>query len=117
MELCELYTSIGVDYDEVAAFFRKEDRLRRYLVEAAADPAFAALDRAMETGSYDEAFRAAHTIKGMCMNLMLKPLTSVAVDLVETLRGGQPDPDEAAGRYRAFKEVSDAVMPCIGGLS
>lgn len=117
MQVQEFYQAIGVDYDEVQAFFRKEDRLKRYLVQTVDDPAFPALDEAMEGGNYDEAFRAAHTIKGMSLNLLLKPLTAVAVDLVETLRGGQPEPVEAEGRYRAFKEVSDKVASYVRSLS
>lgn len=117
MGLRELYAAIGVDYDEVIAFFRKEDRLQCYLIEAAQDPAFAALDEAMANRSYDEAFRAAHTIKGMSMNLMLKPMTASAVDLVETLRDGNPDDAEALARYQAFKKVSDQVVSLVGDLS
>lgn len=117
MELRELYAAIGVDYDEVIAFFRKEDRLQAYLVEAVEDPAFSALDEAMDSRSYDEAFRAAHTIKGMSMNLMVKPMTAAAVDLVETLRDGNPDDAEALARYHDFKTVSDRVISLVRNLS
>lgn len=117
MQVCELYQAIGVDYDEVLAFFRREDRLQRYLVQTMDDPAFSSLDEAMAHGDYDTAFRAAHTIKGMSLNLLLKPMTTVVVDLVETLRGGQPDPDEAVARYQAFKKVSDEVASYVRSLS
>lgn len=116
MQVHEFYQAIGVDFDEVRAFFRKEERLKRYLAQTMDDPAFPALDEAMKNEAFDEAFRAAHTIKGMSLNLMIKPMTDVAVDLVETLRGGQPDPVEAAERYRAFKKVSDEVAGYVRSI-
>lgn len=116
VQVHEFYQAIGVDFDEVRAFFRKEDRLKRYLVQTMDDPAFPSLDEAMKNAAYDEAFRAAHTIKGMSLNLMIKPMTDVTVDLVETLRGGEPDPAEATERYRAFKSVSDEVASYVRSL-
>lgn len=117
MILRELYESRGVDYDEVLALLRKEDRIKLYLVQTVEDPSFASLAAAMERRDYEEAFRAAHTVKGMCMNLMLEPLTESAVSLVECLRGGSPDPNEAARLFAELEALSDALVRDVRSLA
>ena len=47
-----------------------------------------------------EAFRAAHTLKGVCQNLGFSNLYAPAVTLTETLRAGQLD-----GTAEQFAEV------------
>lgn len=43
---------------------------------------------AMETGDVETAFRAAHTLKGICANLGFKSLFEVSYDITEALRAG-----------------------------
>lgn len=119
MDVRSLYQAIGVDFDDVLALLRKEDRVKLYLVQTMGDPAFAALDEAMAGGDYEAAFRAAHTIKGMGMNLMLKPMTEAAIELVECLRGGLDAGDEerADALYRQLKESCDYLAALVGDLT
>ncbi len=119
MDVRDLYTTIGVDFDDVLALLRKEDRVKTYLVQTMEEPAFAELDRAMASREYDSAFRAAHTIKGMGMNLMLEPMTAAAVDLVECLRNGvaPEDEDTAAMLYTRLKEQCDLLASLVRELS
>lgn len=99
MDVRSVYEALEVDFSEVLVLLRKEDRVAMYLELTMSDPAFATLDDAMAHSDWDTAFRAAHTIKGMAMNLVLKPLSDAAIDLVECLRGGLPDEGEARQLY------------------
>ena len=45
-----------------------EAMLRRFLGKFPADPSFDALEQALAASDREVAFRAAHTIKGLCLN-------------------------------------------------
>ena len=52
----------------------------------------------MENGNYEDAFRSAHTLKGVCQNLSFDRLYEVSNELTELLRdrtGAQPGISEA----------------------
>lgn len=117
MDVRGLYESLGVNFDDVLALLRKEERIKLYLVQTMDDPSFADLSAAMASGDYEVAFRAAHTIKGMAANLMLKPLLDNAVPLVECLRGGQPDPAEALRLYEALEANRCEVAQLVKALA
>ena len=119
MDVRAVYENIGVDFADVLALLRKEERIKAYLVQTMDDPAFAALDSAMEQGDHEAAFRAAHTIKGMSMNLMLKPMTETAVELVECLRDGlAPGEEERAhALYRQLKASCEHLTALVGELA
>ena len=55
----------------------------------------------MEAEDYAEAFRAAHTIKGVCQNLSFLALGDSSSELCEALRGGHtPEADSLVKRTR-----------------
>lgn len=50
------------------------------------DEAFSQLDDALGCGDYEQAFEAAHTLKGVAGNMGLTPLYHAICDIVESLR-------------------------------
>ena len=82
------------------------------------DGSYDLLCRSLEEKNYEEAFRAAHTIKGVCQNLSIDKLQASSSRLCEALRNGYtPEADalaeETAEDYRqtvaairAFQEAS-----------
>ena len=69
MTLQECYSALGGDYDEAAGRLRSDRLIQKILLKFPADPSYDLLVRSMESQEYGEAFRAAHTIKGVCQNL------------------------------------------------
>lgn len=114
MTLQELYTAIDVDYDMVISRLRKEERILKYLRQAMTDPAFTQLTQAMQAQDYEELFRAAHTIKGMCLNLDMKPLADAAILLVEQLRQGKTE--NAQQLYQTLMQQYDRMQQLIAQL-
>ena len=57
----------------------------------AEEEGFATLDTCIATGAYDEAFDAAHTLKGVAANLGLTPIFMPVSNLVEALRAQKYD--------------------------
>ena len=100
MTLEECYTAMGANYQDVLKRFYKSDMIRRFVKMFLQDDSFRLLTDAMAKQDVKEAFRAAHTLKGVCQNLGFSNLYAPAVTLTETLRAGQLD-----GTAEQFAEV------------
>ena len=110
MGMRELYDAIGVEYDDVLALLRREDRIELYFTQMMDDPSFGELERTMEERDYPAAFRAAHTIKGMCVNLMIEPLAKASIALVECLRSDPVDEAEATSLYAQVRNEHNLLL-------
>lgn len=84
----ECYERIGGDYEDVRRRFRDDARIRRFAVMFLKDESLEDLGRAMAAGNCEEAFRAAHTLKGVCLNLGFKRLYESSNAITEALRAG-----------------------------
>lgn len=90
MKLEECYLTLGGDLEEVLERLKKEERIRRLIKKIPEDATMQQLREALEGKDYEEAFRYAHNLKGMCANLGLVNLGRAAGVLTECLRGGVP---------------------------
>lgn len=107
----EFYDSIGADYDNVLARFGSEKMITKFAKRFADDKTFQDLCAAVENGNAQEAFRMAHTLKGICSNLGFDGLYRASYDLTEDLRGGELSGYEQDYKRvcESYKVVSDAV--------
>lgn len=79
----------GVPYDEVMErFVNDESFYFDYLHQFTRDGYIALLEQALAQKKPEEAFKAAHTLKGLMANLGLLPLVDEISPLVEVLRAG-----------------------------
>lgn len=102
MTLQECYAALEGDYDEVMGRLRSENLVRKFVLKFLDDPSYELLCNSMEEQNYEEAFRAAHTLKGVGQNLSFNKLYSSSAQLCEALRGGfHPE-------ATALKEQTDA---------
>lgn len=90
MTLQEFYAVVGGDHNEAVGRMMGEAMLRRFLAKFPGDPSFSALEQALAAGDREEAFRAAHTIKGLCLNLGLERLRVSSETFTEALRHEMP---------------------------
>lgn len=90
MDLQNFYKAIGVNYNTVLRRLRREDLIEKYLKLFLKDQTFVLLAEAKENGDYQQLFGAAHTIKGLALNLELSPLADAASSLTEYLRNDTP---------------------------
>ena len=74
MTLQECYTALGGDYDEVLGRLRSESLVQKFVLKFPADPSYDMLQTALAAQDWAEAFRGAHTIKGVCQNLSFTTL-------------------------------------------
>lgn len=69
-------------------FLNNEELLLSFLKKLSEDSSFHLYAAAMKEKRYEDAFKAAHTLKGLCGNLSLDGLFEVVSKEVEFLRGG-----------------------------
>ena len=88
MTLQNCYDAFGGDYADVSARLRSDRLIQKFILKYLDDQSFHLLCTAMAEKDYEEAFRAAHTIKGLCQNLSFTPLLDSSSRLSDALRHG-----------------------------
>ncbi len=111
MTLQECYTAMGGNYEDVIGRLRAERLVQKFVLKFPGDGSFDLLCRSMETEDYAEAFRAAHTIKGVCQNLSFSKLQDSSGRLCEALRNGYtPEADGLFDETKAdYRRTVDAI--------
>ncbi len=90
MQLTDFYLMVHGDYDEVKGRLMTDERILKYLRKFPCMDDYENLEKALEAGQWQDAFRFSHNLKGMCMNLGLQSLYEPSCELCENLRGGSP---------------------------
>jgi HPt (histidine-containing phosphotransfer) domain-containing protein len=82
----ECYDAMGGDYSEILGRMGNDERIIKFLGKFLNDPSYEQLCRAMEVKNIPDAFRAAHTMKGVCKNLSITNLANSSSILADLLR-------------------------------
>lgn len=116
MTVKECYDAMGGDYEDVMRRLRTDERVKKFLLKILDDKTFGLLTQSMEERNMDEAFRAAHTLKGVCQNLSLTRLFESSNRLSEQLRGNREYSPELEEMVAKIKEDYDLTIASITGL-
>lgn len=87
MTIRECYDELGSDFDKVLSRLVSDALVKKFALKLLDDPSFGQLKAALADGDAETAFRMAHTLKGICLNLGLDNLFTPSQDLTEKLRG------------------------------
>ena len=90
MTIQECYEAIGGNYEDVLRRLRSEALIRKFTLKFLEDQSYPLLKQALGDNNYEEAFRGAHTLKGVCQNLSFDRLYEVSSELTELLRDPEP---------------------------
>lgn len=113
MTVEECYEVIKGDYADVVSRLRTDERIKKFLRKAMNDTSFVALCNAVDAKNAEDAFRAAHTLKGICLNLSLTNLGYSATVLTEALRDKQTLPPDLEPMLKQVKKDYALTMACI----
>ena len=114
MTIQECYKEMGADYDEVFHRLPRESMVRKFALMFLNDDSYPKLEQSLKEGNAQEAFRAAHTLKGVCQNLGFTNLYQPAYELTEVLRAGTL---EGSGEWFArVTEQYNITMDAIRGV-
>ena len=86
MTIQECYEAIGGNYEDVLGRLRSEALIRKFTLKFLEDQSYPQLKLALKNRNYEDAFRSAHTLKGVCQNLSFDRLYEVSHELTELLR-------------------------------
>lgn len=118
MTLQECYIALDGDFDDVKSRLPTDRMVQKFVLKFLDDQSYQLLCSSMESGNYSEAFRASHTIKGVCQNLSFTRLQESSEQLTEALRDG-PSPEAPAlfERVKAdYQKTADAIRAFQEGL-
>lgn len=88
MTIRECYEAVGSNYDEVLGRLGSERLVSKFAAKFLDDKTFQELQKALQENDNPSAFRAAHTLKGICLNLGFAKLGEASSELTEMLRNG-----------------------------
>lgn len=111
MDLKECYAELGGDYHGVVARFHGEGLVKKFAFKFLGDGSYDLLCQSLEEKNYEEAFRAAHTLKGICQNLGFTRLYDSSSQLTEVLRFGWKE-----GAQELFEQVARDYQGTTGPL-
>lgn len=111
MTLQECYAAMGGNYESAVGRLRSERLVQKFILKFLDDGSYDLLCKSLEEENYAEAFRAAHTIKGVCQNLSIDKLQDSSSRLCEALRNGYtPEAGALAEEVRAdYSQTVDAI--------
>lgn len=111
MTLQDCYAALGGDYSDVSSRLPSERMIKKFVLKYPDDHSFDLLCTAMADKNYEEAFRAAHTIKGMCQNLSFSRLLDSSSRLSDALRNGwTPEADSLFELVKADHLATTAAI-------
>lgn len=103
----------GINYQEgLKRFAGKSALYEKYLLRFGQEPTFDQLKKAMAQEDYEEAFKAAHTMKGIVGNLSLNEFFELLKPFVEELRD-QSDIPSAKMHMSTLIEEHDKLVEAI----
>ena len=117
MTLHECYRAFGGDLQEVLLRLPSERLILKLLRKFPEDPSMAQLAAAIPAGDHETAFRCAHNMKGLCLNLGFPALLESSCALTEALRPGTPfREDTVSSLLEKTREDYETVCNAIAQL-
>lgn len=112
MTIKEFYLKAGGDCDDVLKRFGSEELVKHFIHKFKNDKSMEELRSALACSDPERAFRSAHTLKGVCLNLGFRNLYGAAYPLTEKLRTM-----DCAGCEEMLAEVEKRYSALISAIS
>lgn len=111
MTIEECYQKMGANYQDVIKRLPSVSMIEKFALKFREDTSFQELETALNEKQVDLAFRAAHTLKGVCMNLGFDHLYKPSFEITESLRASNLD--LALQQFDAVKEQYSKTIAAL----
>lgn len=111
MTVKEFYDEAGGGYEEMLAKFSSDATITMFLKILKKDKSYETLSAKLEEGDTEGAFAAAHTLKGVALNLNLTGVITPVVNVTEALRAG--DLESGKALFVSLKEAYTRVRNAL----
>lgn len=112
MTVIECYEQMQGSYKEVLERMGSEAMVLKYAKKFLLDESYRKLVAAMGAKDYEEAFKHAHNLKGVCLNLAFTGLCQSVAELCDALRSGEP----VAGVQEMLSRVDEEYVRVIAAI-
>lgn len=111
-EFKEQLKNAGVDVETgLKRFMNNESLYMKFLTKFLSEPTYEKLRDCIQDEDYQEAFRQAHTLKGVSANLSMTLLTEKVSELVELLRNCENASGEVAEKAKEYmNEITERYL-------
>lgn len=116
MNVKECFEILGADYEDALDRLMTDKRIAKYTLKFLDEPTFSNLKESMEKEDYEQAFKHAHSFKGVCLNISFTHLFNASYDLTESLRDGKRDIELAKSLYQTVKELYEKTINVISQI-
>ena len=117
MTIQECYQEMGGNYEEAVGRLMSERIVTKFALKFLNETSFETLRTTLADQNWEEAFRAAHTLKGVCLNLAFTRLARSVEAITEPLRPGQEDLRAASDIPALFAAVEADYQTTVAALS
>ena len=111
MDIKECYEAMHGDYEDIFSRLRNNALIIKLVKKFESDQSYAELKQGLADKDAEKAFRAAHTLKGVCLNLGFDELFEVSAELTEKLRERK-----TAGSEELFQKVSQKYQKTVTAI-
>ena len=115
MDIKECYEAMHGDYEDIFSRLRNNALIIKLVKKFESDQSYAELKQGLADKDVEKAFRAAHTLKGVCLNLGFTSLYKVSAELTEVLRGRETEGSDEL--YEQVKEQYTILTEAIQELT
>ena len=116
MLLKECYDSFGGSYEDVKSRISSDAIIQKFALRFLSEPSFDNLKVSLADENYEEAFRAAHSLKGVCANLSFMKLGASSSELTEELRGKNAQSVDKDLCMKLLEKVTEDYNEVIAAL-
>lgn len=117
MTLKELYALMGGNYDQAVKVMRSDRLIDRYVRRLGSSGVYEQLMEAARTNDTNGLYESSHAMKGVCANLGLGTLATLASDICEEFRPGNPRTMSDAEVDQKVQELSGLYQGVMDAIS
>ncbi|MGM9969425.1 MAG: Hpt domain-containing protein [Anaeroplasma sp.] len=114
MDIKDCYKKMGGSFEDIFSRLPKESLIEKFLFKFIDDESYDLLFKYMSLNNKNEAFKACHTLKGVCANLGFSLLLESCVRLTDELRTEADD--ISAYAYELFEDVKEKYKKTIDAI-
>ncbi len=114
MNIRDFYTAVGGNFDDMLNNLGKEERILKFVLKFPESRVLDKISDALNSKDYETAFREAHNLKGMSINIGFVNLHKASCELTESLRFGPKG--DVEGLYRLVAEEYNKTCGLIEQL-
>lgn len=119
MLLKECYDAFGGSYESIKERISKDEIIKKFVIKFLSESSFEYLCKELEEKNYEEAFRAAHSLKGVCASLSFQRLLTSVSSLTELLRNSEQkeiNEEECEKQLELVRKDYNEVIEAIRNL-